>query len=193
MNIAHLRAGDFTRQPWKNGAGVTTQLALHEEGERWVWRLSLAEVAQSGPFSDFAGYERTIMLVEGAGMELEVDGRATDALRLPYRPFVFDGGARTRCSLLSGPVKDLNLIVDRARAGASLDVIDTNRFRGTRLEARWTLAYALRGWTRVVADAVECTLAPGELLRLDGARGADLDLVGLDQSALVALVRIEEH
>ncbi|HZZ94931.1 MAG TPA: HutD family protein [Usitatibacter sp.] len=193
MNVAHLKAGDFTRQPWKNGGGVTTQLALHEQGERWVWRLSLAEVARSGPFSDFAGYERTIMLVDGAGMELEVDGRATEALRLPYRPFVFDGGARTRCILVDGPVKDLNLMVDRERAGASLDVIDTHRFRGTRLEARWTVAYALRGWTHVVTGDLECTLAPGELLRIDGAQGADLDLVGLDRSALVALIRIHEH
>jgi uncharacterized protein len=193
MNLVHLKAGDFTRQPWKNGGGVTTQLALHEEGERWVWRLSVAQVDQSGPFSDFAGYERTIMLVEGAGMELEVAGRATEALRLPYRPFVFDGGAAARCTLVSGPVKDLNLMVDRERAVGSLDVIDTNRFRGTRLDARWTLAYALRGWTRVVANDLECTLAPGELLRVDGARGAELDLVGLDRSALVALIRIDEH
>jgi uncharacterized protein len=191
MNSAHLDASDFTRQPWKNGAGVTTQLALHEEGERWIWRLSLAEVDRSGPFSDFAGYERTIMLVEGAGMDLEVDGRAIDVLRLPYRPFVFDGGAAAQCTLVSGPVKDLNLMVDRERAHASFDVIDTNRFRGTKLDARWTLAYALRGWTRVVAQDLECTLAPGELLRMDEARGADLDLVGLDRSALVALIRID--
>jgi hypothetical protein len=33
--------------------------------------LSIAAVAQSGPFSDFSGYDRSIMLVEGKGFTLE--------------------------------------------------------------------------------------------------------------------------
>jgi environmental stress-induced protein Ves len=32
MKATHLRTADFTRQPWRNGGGYTTQLAVHEEG-----------------------------------------------------------------------------------------------------------------------------------------------------------------
>jgi hypothetical protein len=193
MKVTHLKARDFARQPWKNGGGSTTQLALHEENARWLWRLSLAEVDEPGPFSDFSGYERTIMLVEGAGMELTIDGRPSPALCLPYVPFVFDGGARTSCALVSGPVKDLNLMVDRRRASGSVEVIDTNLFRGTQMRGACTLAYALRGWTRATTEDVQATLAPGELLRIDGAHGQALDLVGLDRMALVALIRIHAN
>ena len=115
MNATHLRAADFTRRPWRNGGGFTTELAVHAEGGQWIWRLSVAEVAQSGPFSDFSGYERTILLVEGAGMELAIDGRAPVLLRDASPPFTFDGGAATACTLLDGPVRDLNLMVERRR------------------------------------------------------------------------------
>ena len=191
MKATHLGAGDFLRQPWKNGGGVTTQLALHEEGGRWLWRLSLAEVVRSGPFSDFSGYERTIMLLEGEGMELRIDESPGVDLRTPYRPFVFDGAARTACRLLGGPVKDLNLMVDERRARARVDVIDPDSVGSVAPKSSWALAFALRGFTRIAATTVERRLAPGELLRIDEAQITRLVLASVDGPALVALVRIE--
>jgi len=190
MNARHLKAADFVRQPWKNGGGITTELAACDEGGHRVWRLSLADVAESGPFSDFTGYERTIMLVEGAGMELALEGRATAPLHQRYVPFVFDGAIPAHCTLVSGPVKDLNLMVRREQARGGLEVIEPHHVRGRSIDARWTLAYALRGWTRISAGDGQWTLAPGELLRFDDAVPAPLDLVGLDREALVALARI---
>jgi environmental stress-induced protein Ves len=190
MKAAHLTARDFTRQPWKNGGGSTTQLAVEGDGERWLWRVSVADVEGSGPFSDFAGYERTIMLVEGEGMALDIDGKSI-TLDLPFEPFVFDGGARTTCTLTGGRVRDLNLMVDRARARGTIDVIDPNIVPGVRIEAAWALVYALRGGTRITMDGLDVPLAPGELLRLDEAAGAELGLVSLDHTALVALIRIQ--
>jgi environmental stress-induced protein Ves len=190
MKATHLHAADFSRQAWKNGGGFTTQLAV-DDAQPWRWRLSLAEVRDPGPFSDFRGYERTIMLVEGAGMALTIDRGAPVELRRPHEPFVFDGGAATECALLGGPVKDLNLMVARDRARGSLAALDPDRFRGEALEARWTLVYALRGWTRVTAGDTSLSLAPGELLRIDDARGEELHLVGLDRTARIALARID--
>lgn len=192
MRFRHLNSGDFVRQPWKNGGGSTTQLALEGDGDRWLWRLSAADVEQSGPFSDFAGYERTIMLLEGDGMDLEVDGRVT-ALRVPFEPFVFDGAAKTSCTLLGGPVRDLNLMVDRKRARSSVQAVHPDHFRGARLDAPWALVYALQGWTRVAMDGVDVSLAPRELLRLDDARGAELSLLGLERGARVALILIRSR
>lgn len=189
MKSKHLTAADFVRQPWKNGGGSTTQLAVEGDGDRWVWRLSAADVEQSGPFSDFIGYERTIMLLGGDGMDLEVDGRVA-TLRTPFEPFVFDGAAKTRCRLRGGPVRDLNLMVDRCRAHGSVQVVDPHHFREARFDGQWMLVYALRGWTRVCADGADVSLAPGELVRLDGAQGAALALFGLERNARVALILI---
>jgi environmental stress-induced protein Ves len=190
MKAMHLTAAHFTKQPWRNGGGYTTQLAVDGDGERWIWRLSLAEVRASGPFSDFSGYDRTLVLVEGAGMELAIDGQPPVTVRDPLRPFSFDGGATIDCTLIDGPVRDLNLMVERRRARATLEVVDANAFRSKRIDAPWTLVYALRGSTRASMTEVNATLAPGELLRIDDARGAELDLVGLDRGSRVALARI---
>jgi environmental stress-induced protein Ves len=189
MRLEHLTAADFVRQPWKNGGGSTTQLAVEGDGERWLWRLSAADVEQSGPFSDFSGYERTIMLLEGDGMDLDVDGRRT-TLRTPFEPFVFDGAARTRCTLRGGPVRDLNLMVDRARATGSVQVVDPGRFRAAPLDAPFALVYALRGRIRVAIDRLDVSLAPGELARVDDAQSAQLTLAGLERGARAALILI---
>ena len=68
MKLVHRTASQYLRQPWKNGGGTTTELAIQSRGEDWSWRLSLADVDTSGPFSDFVGYRRTILLVSGRGM-----------------------------------------------------------------------------------------------------------------------------
>src|SRR5690349_3092686 len=103
-DLVHLAPRDYLRQPWKNGGGTTTELCRDATGRPWRWRLSIADVDRSGPFSDFAGYRRFIALLKGCGMALSIDGAAPVVLDRPYRPFAFDGGARTECTLLGGPV-----------------------------------------------------------------------------------------
>ena len=191
MNATRVTSDRFVRQAWKNGGGSTTELAREGSGERWLWRLSIAEVERSGPFSDFTGYERTILLLEGAGMELEVGGTVAVTLSERYRPFTFDGGAATTCTLLDGAVRDFNLIVDRERGAGSVEVGGADRFGDVRIESRWALAYALRGSMRAALPGFEGLLAPGELLRIDEADGTRLALTATDGAALVALVRID--
>jgi len=190
MNATHLRTADFIRQPWRNGGGYTTQLAVHGEEAAWMWRLSLAEIERSGPFSDFTGYERTLVLVDGKGMELTIAGRPPVRLRDSARPLSFDGGAKADCTLIDGPVRDLNLMVERRRARGTLDVVDANACEAQRLDARWTLIYAMRGWTRASMPGFDATIAPGELLRIDEAQDAKLDLIGLDRLSRLAVARI---
>jgi environmental stress-induced protein Ves len=123
MKITRRGAHEFEKQSWKNGGGTTTELARDGVGDAFAWRVSVAEIERSGPFSEFPGYERTIMLLEGSGMELTVDGRAV-RLDRPLQPFVFDGAAKTTCRLLSGPSRDLNVIADRGRARARVDLVE---------------------------------------------------------------------
>jgi len=108
--------------PWKNGGGTTTEIWKAESpaGEM-LWRLSIADVASDGPFSAFPGIDRFIMVIEGKGMELAVDGRPQrlDAL---FEAFAFSGDAKTDCRLIAGAIRDFNLMVARSYGSGALRV-----------------------------------------------------------------------
>src|SRR5215510_11278140 len=112
--------------PWKNGLGVTREIAIDPPGASmndagFRWRLSIAMVAQSGPFSQFTGIDRTIMVIEGKGMKLSVAGRSPHRLDRCFVPFEFSGDAATVCELIDGPIQDFNLMVNRRALTASTD------------------------------------------------------------------------
>lgn len=116
-----LRAADYPRMPWKNGAGSTLEIA-RDAGDGldgFGWRLSIADVGESGGFSAFTGYQRVITVLEGAGMCLTVDGqRSRDLTALDA--FAFDGGSTVDCELIDGPIRDFNLIYSPQRYAARL-------------------------------------------------------------------------
>lgn len=119
--IRHLRAADYPHMPWKNGTGSTLEIA-RDAGDGldgFGWRLSIADVGESGAFSCFAGYQRIISVIEGAGMCLTVDGLPSRDLRA-LDAFAFSGGSAVDCRLLDGPIRDVNLIYLPARYHARL-------------------------------------------------------------------------
>ena len=80
-----LRAADYPRMPWKNGGGSTEEIT-RDAGEGldgFGWRLSIADIGESGSFSRFDGYQRVITVLQGAGMHLQVDGEQSRALLPP--------------------------------------------------------------------------------------------------------------
>ena len=117
-----LRSSDYQRMPWKNGGGITTEIwkAISPDGEM-LWRLSIADVASDGPFSEFPGIDRWIMLIEGKGMELAIDGQVR-RIADSFEPFAFSGDARTDCRLLAGPIRDFNLMMARSYASGGLRI-----------------------------------------------------------------------
>ncbi|WP_086831962.1 HutD family protein [Streptomyces sp. NRRL B-24572] len=119
-----LRANDRTPAPWKNGGGITTEVLAHPQGagtDDFAWRISVADVASSGPFSAFEGVDRIITVVEGPGMALTVDG-TEHVVDTRYAPFAFSGDATTDCRLLDGPIVDFNVMVRRTEAKADVSV-----------------------------------------------------------------------
>ncbi|UWQ53939.1 HutD/Ves family protein [Leisingera caerulea] len=118
-----MRISALTAQavPWKNGGGVTRELAVHKEGGRMVWRLSLAEIAQSGPFSAFPGLARIHCVVEGAGHTLSNDSTQLEAR--PLEPLCFDGGTNLDCRLRDGPCRAFNVIYDPTQVTAEPKVL----------------------------------------------------------------------
>lgn len=192
MRVTHRTARDFQVQPWKNGGGSTTELEVEAEGEsKFLWRLSIADVERSGPFSDFAGYQRTIMLLEGEGMALTFDGGAPQRITEPHRPFVFDGGWKTECRLLGGPVRDLNLMVDGSRAWGTVQARSLDRAIELVPGVRWELLLVLAGAAQVDAGGKAYRLQHGELLRLDDAQGRMLAIRPVEPGTCLAHIALD--
>ena len=113
-----LRAEDHRRMPWKNGGGETTEIAVFPEGaglDDFDWRVSMARVEASGPFSLFAGIDRTLAILDGAGIILSVEGRSAFGLTARSEPLTFPADVATSAALIAGPVTDLNVMTRRGR------------------------------------------------------------------------------
>lgn len=114
-HVIHL--ADVPAAPWKNGGGVTRELAVWPQPADWVWRMSVADVAQDGPFSVFEGIDRWFAVLDGAGVQLDMAGKS-HALTPLDAPFFFDGAAPVDCRLLAGKTVDFNLMLRRSSASA---------------------------------------------------------------------------
>src|ERR1700680_1214295 len=105
----------FTATPWKNGGGTTHEVMREPAGgDPFRWRVSVAHIDASGPFSDFAAYNRKMVLLRGAGIELRFGNGAQNTLRRVGDLVEFDGALTTHCELLKGPCVDLNLMVSKS-------------------------------------------------------------------------------
>ncbi len=117
--IAILSAADRVATPWKNGGGITREVAIwppNSKFDDFDWRISIAEVREPGPFSVFEGIDRTMAILSGL-LELRLPDRAV-ALDPACEPFAFAGDVPCEGIPLSGPVTDLNVMVRRGRATA---------------------------------------------------------------------------
>lgn len=112
-------------QPWKNGGGVTREIARSDDAQGLIWRLSVADVDSAGPFSIFPGAARVLTVIEGRGLLLRHAGGVVAAE--PGAPVSFDGDIPVDCRLVDGPVRDFNLIHDPRRVRASVTRIEPGR------------------------------------------------------------------
>ncbi len=110
-------ASDYRRMPWKNGGGETIEIAVHPQGATvadFDWRISMATVASDGPFSSFPGIDRTLSILDGDGMVLDIDGRAPVRLAAEDEPLHFPADAATSAKLIDGAITDLNVMTRRS-------------------------------------------------------------------------------
>jgi uncharacterized protein len=166
LTTAHrvLAPADYRAMPWRNGGGTTHEIATGPDGAdlaSFAWRVSIADVARDGPFSAFAGVDRTLVLLAGAGMRLTADGQHV-VLQSAYEPLAFAGEVPFACTLIDGPTRDFNLMVRRALAQGALHVVRDAPCRLPR--ARTYVCFAATGTVVCTPDgqpalvlAPECT------------------------------------
>ncbi len=171
MNV--LRESSYIAVPWKNGGGITREILRDPAGTAtFDWRLSLATIERAGAFSSFEGYERTLVLARGTGVELTFRGHGQRVLREVGELIVFDGGWETDCALLAGPSSDLNLIVSRSRAESRSSTL---RITGTEkiATADWaeTLICCIAGSVQTKTEGAAAHLGPFDVARCTASDG----------------------
>lgn len=209
MALSRFDMAALRPMPWKNGGGTTREIvciaraeglgrtaaakamAEASSGEPFDWRVSIATIDRAGPFSAFAGIDRTIMLLEGAGVRLRSrDGAIDHALDTPLAPFAFSGDVALDCELLGGASTDFNVMTRRGRLRAEVCVL---REGGDVAACDAGLLLALNGRWRLrttEGTADDIASAPGTGLWWDGAsHGWHAD--PLDAGAALVAVRIE--
>ncbi|WP_266183708.1 HutD/Ves family protein [Dyella humicola] len=156
MTSGIIRAADCLPQPWKNGMGVTREIArfpVDADNEHFLWRVSVAEVNSAAPFSAFPGIDRHIALLDGAGFTMTLDGTLEHPLHTPYEPFAFAGEAHVDAALVGGPTRDFNLMVRRAQAQGSVAVCQEPGSHAT--DTTCALLYVLRGTAGTAAGLLQ--------------------------------------
>ncbi|KPF71180.1 hypothetical protein IP69_07775 [Bosea sp. AAP35] len=190
--LTPLAPDSFRSKPWKNGGGVTHDIAdacrTGADPAGWegmIWRLGRTAIVQPGPFSDLTGYERLQAVITGSGLVLEGADAEID-LRTAFRPVRYDGGMPLVSRLENGPVEVVNLIVDRALCTADLRAPPIGET--LTLEAAIHILYAPGDGVRGRCGTAEIVIAPGHALRIDAEAEAALTLVA--GRALLATIRL---
>jgi len=124
MALLFIPPTAYRRVPWKNGLGTTLELATDaaEPGAAWTWRLSIADVPARAAFSHFPGIDRHLACLDGAGLELTRDGR-TIAVPREGTAFAFAGEDSIDGAPLGAGVRDINLMLDRARWRGAMRIV----------------------------------------------------------------------
>ena len=190
--LTPLPPESFRSKPWKNGGGVTLDIAdacrpgaAPAGWEGMIWRLGRTAIVQPGPFSDLTGYERLQVVIVGSGLVL--DGAAGEIdLRQPFRPVRYDGGIPLVSRLENGPVEVVNLIADRSLCAIDLVVPVVGEIMT--LTGGIHILYAPVGTVRGRCGAEAFVVEPGHALRIDA--DADVALTVEAGQALLATIRL---
>lgn len=184
MQLQVLGPADFVKMPWKNGQGVTTELAVARRAgeDGFDWRISTATVANPGPFSVFAGIDRSLAIVRGGALTLNVEGRPDVTLTPRTPPYAFCGELAVSCTpaleAANVPIDDFNVMTRRV---GWQHVLMQHRLERTPF--RWSLPtgdgaigflYCAQGQvTAALHDGRTVTVPLGHALRIDGMDGSE--------------------
>ena len=140
--ITLLEPAQYRRAPWKNGGGTTTTIAAQDG----VWQFGRTPITEAGAFSDYTGYDRIQVLVQGGGLVLHTPNSTLD-LSAPYKPVRFRGETPITSRLEAGPVEVVNLI--GKRSAVAIDLVVLGAGMSAPLVRGIHLAYAPAGGAKI--------------------------------------------
>lgn len=185
----HLRQSDYRQMPWKNGLGLTTEIARFPLDGDFLWRVSTARVEHDGPFSRFEGCDRIIVALDGGGMTLTHAEDGREALLGELEPYPFSGDWDTTCTLRGGPVRDFNVITRRGEFNAHVSVMEIARPVSIDTDASLVLLHAVR--SSFVVRGGDGAIGEGETLFIRTAEdGAVFEVAPFRGPAVLLRVEI---
>jgi environmental stress-induced protein Ves len=159
-----LTTADYRRMRWKNDLGWTTEIAVSpaDAADDFDWRVSIAEIENDCAFSAFAGFDRTLLVLHGAGIELTFDQAPSVILHERDRPAQFAGEWQAWCRLIDGPTRDFNVLTRR-------DIVSAELLHRPLVGAMWFHAGAQTEWLiHMLAGSAKIT-GLAEPLETDGS------------------------
>lgn len=186
-----IAASESRRVRWKNDGGWTTELARDPAGgDDFRWRASIAEIESDGPFSVFPGVERDLILLDGEGIELDLDGVAPTRLTQRFERVRFAGEARVDCRLIAGPTRDFNVMArrDAVRAEVVARPLAGSMLVFAEPGAEW-LIHVLAGHVDARHGDEQQRAEAGASLYLDFRDAPDAGRVALDGAGELVLVK----
>ena len=177
-------AENFKTIPWKNGLGHTTELAISDGGnlDDFAWRLSIASVVNDGDFSNFSGYQRNLVLIEGEGLTLDHRNGDVDKLTTLLDIAHFDGARNTHGALINGGIKDFNIMTKQGHFSAQVNTYTTNEKVILSAKASTLIfAYSLSATMTFEQSNNKTDIAQGALARIENLasdKPADISLTG---------------
>ncbi|MBK3745759.1 HutD family protein [Paraburkholderia aspalathi] len=176
--------------PWKNGGGVTVEIAIHPQGasvDNFDWRISTATVSADGPFSVFTGIDRTLSVLDGDGIVLVVAGLNDKILKGVTAPFSFPADSATSAKLIGSAITDLNVMTRRGRFRHSVQrhLIDGNL--SLIASAETIVVFCNDGAIEITADNESENLQKGDCAVLKNTASTALMMTGKGAAYLIAI------
>ena len=137
---------DLAETPWKNGQGTTRQIAIHPANadiSNFHWRISAATVNTVGPFSNFDNVTRSLALLTGDKITLNIQGQTVE-LHRDGQPVTFSGTVPTEMTDCPAPALDFGVMTNNNFAKHSLVHADFNDGQTYQRKSSTTLILALK-------------------------------------------------
>jgi environmental stress-induced protein Ves len=189
MSLSLLRAADRAAVPWKNGGGLTREVAAGPAGsglDDFDWRISLAEVREPGPFSRFDGIDRGFAVLDGR-IRLAVDDREPITLSVGDPIHAFPGEASCFATPLDGPTHDLNVMTRRGRAQAHAVRLTVETQASIALSSDLVVLVAAQGPVAVTARGEQLKLVERDAVLAQDMMGDRLDLLTTSRSTVLVI------
>jgi uncharacterized protein len=183
-----LRASDYRQMPWKNGGGVTTELAIAPPGAslgEFDWRISMATVASDGPFSRFGGIDRTLTVLSGEGLELAVESAPLVRLTPASAPIAFRGDVAASAKLVAGPVTDFNVMTRRGRWTHNVENLTTNGMQVLPVDSDVFIVFCRSG--EITFDNSSVVHAHDAVMIGPPQHGAKISIAGSGEALIVRI------
>ncbi|CAO3587338.1 unnamed protein product [Absidia cylindrospora] len=180
LRVINLKPSkDYVQQAWKNGSGVTGQIAIYPPDKDFIkdpffWRLSVNTINTGEcQFSRFPGYRCTMVVLPSAQengvtsvQPSAVLNHEDDELNTHVKslfPYTWDGDWKTSCKVRHAPVTCLQLIfnpvigsarinVDKLGSGIMDDESEDFYYGKKRLLGAFCLVYVVEGYVQVYLD-----------------------------------------